>query len=171
MDRFEEMNDIIAMESLYRVLQKTKGTEEILRDFVRGMKAAGVEFDTSDSAKSKMRTMMEVKQVVGTTVAASVIGFGYSSAAVVTVDGVPFVLNGRSDKIRRWFYCCVKIPGQSKSKIVKITTKQLAKMYSESRDGLDPEKIKHYGRNIAKYAVSAPDAKDNHDVATEALFG
>lgn len=90
---------------------------------------------------------------------AGVIGFGYSSNGSITVDGVPFVMNGGGNRISGWFYCSVKIPDNTKSKIIKITTRQLAKMYSESADGLDPEKIKLYGKNILKYAKTAgPDA-------------
>ena len=174
MDRFIEMD--MAMEAynsvngtqepavegagaLYRKLQREKGVEEILRDFVKGMKAAGIEFATSNSAKNKMNALINVKQAVGVSLMAGVIGFGYSSNGSITVDGVPFVMNGGGNRISGWFYCSVKIPGNTKSKIIKITTRQLAKMYSESADGLDPEKIKLYGKNILKYAKTAgPDA-------------
>lgn len=80
MDRFIEMD--MAMEAynsvngtqepavegagaLYRKLQREKGVEEILHDFVKGMKAAGIEFDTSNSAKNKMNALINVKQAVG----------------------------------------------------------------------------------------------------------
>lgn len=167
MDRFIEMDmateayisvngcEETAIESsgaLFRKLQREKGVEEILSDFIKGMRAAGIEFDSSNDAKNKMKTLMNVKQFITITVVAQLIGFGFSSNVAFTVDGVPFVMKGNGNKIKGWFYCSVKIPGTSKSKIIKITTGQLAKMYSESSDGLDPAKVKLYGKNILKYA-------------------
>lgn len=178
MDRFIEMSmateayisvnggEELAVESsgaLFRKLQREKGVEEILSDFIKGMRAAGVEFDSSNAAKNKMKLLLNVKQIITITIVAQLIGVGFGSSVAFTVDGIPFVMKGDGNKIKGWFYCSVKIPGTSKSKIIKITTSQLAKMYSESSDGLDPAKVKLYGKNILKYAKSS----DSDDTESE----
>lgn len=153
----EAMEAITAAGKKLKELKSEMSVQEILTGFIKGMKAAGVKFADSAMAGKKLYNYIRRKDLlIGQSTSMGLA----KTYADMTIDGVPVVVYGSTNHLKRKFWVPVLKPN-GKVKVVTISSRQMAKMYNDDNTGLDQEKVKVYGKKLLKYvAETNPEADD-----------
>lgn len=164
MDRFEEMQDMIAQEAFtkagkkYEQLANKKSAVQIITDVLDAFKKASVKIDDSAAAARWLA------QIAGNST------FAMSSGRI---DGAPILISGTSSYMVNGFYFCV-VKKNGKPRAVYVSTRAIAKLYNDDLSAIDPGRASSYvkkKRNLRNAEDTSHENNKDEGIAVEGLFG
>lgn len=193
MDRFRDMNQLIAMEANWLTRNNIKptaldGTIPYVQDMIaeEAFTKAGKKYEQLAKVKSVTQIVSEVLNClkkanvkIDTSVNAArwlAICAGSSAFALSSgkINGVPVLIGGTSSYMTNGFYFCVE-KKNGKPRVIYLTNRAIANLYNDDLSAVEPERIDKYAKYLLKYVENhngdndsfSPNTKD----AMEGIFG
>ena len=141
MDRFESMQNMIAVEAFtkagkkFEQIAEAKSVTQIIGEVLDGLKKANVKIDSSARASRWLA------------ICASNITGALSSGKV---NGVPVLVRGTSSYMTNGFDFCVE-KKNGKPWAIYLSNRKIANLYNDDFSAVEPERVEKYAKRLLKY--------------------